>query len=55
MKDHLGNIRQTVDENGVIISAQDYAPYGEVIRSYNNADANDKYKFTEKERDKETK
>ncbi|MBN2521166.1 MAG: hypothetical protein JXB17_11710, partial [Bacteroidales bacterium] len=54
VKDHLGNIRQTIDENGVIISAQDYSPYGEIVRSYNNADVNDKYKFTEKERDKET-
>jgi len=26
VKDHLGNIRQTVDENGTIISAQDYSP-----------------------------
>jgi hypothetical protein len=45
----------TLDENSDIVSAQDYYPYGEILRSYTLAsDVNDKYKFTEKERDTET-
>ncbi|MBS4034929.1 MAG: RHS repeat-associated core domain-containing protein [Ignavibacterium sp.] len=45
----------TLDENSNIFSAQDYYPYGEVLRSYTlGSGANDKYKFTEKERDTET-
>ena len=54
VKDHLGNIRQTLDEGGNIVSAQDYYPFGGIYRAVNTSDANDKYKFTEKERDKET-
>lgn len=54
-KDHLGSIRMTLDENSEIVSAQDYYPYGEILRSYTTgADVNSKYKFTEKERDTET-
>lgn len=34
LKDHLGSIRLTVNESGNIISAQDYYPYGELLRSY---------------------
>jgi hypothetical protein len=42
-----------------ILSAQDYNPFGEEIRSYPkgtsvNGGVNDKYKFTGKERDKES-
>lgn len=45
----------TLDENRDIVSAQDYYPYGEILRSYTTgADINSKYKFTEKERDTET-
>ena len=54
VKDHLGNIRQTLDEGGNTVSAQGYYPFGGIYRAVNTADANDKYKFTEKERDKET-
>lgn len=39
---------------GTVVSGQDYFPFGEIMRSYNNASVNDKYKFTEKERDTET-
>ncbi len=54
-KDHLGSIRMTLDENSDIVSAQDYYPYGEILRQYTlGSGANDKYKFTEKERDTET-
>jgi RHS repeat-associated protein len=54
-KDHLGSIRMTLDENSEIVSAQDYYPYGEILRSYTlGSGANNKYLFTEKERDTET-
>ena len=50
-----GRIRMTLDENSEIVSAQDYYPYGEILRSYTlGSDANNKYLFTEKERDTET-
>ncbi|MGD8782611.1 MAG: RHS repeat-associated core domain-containing protein, partial [Ignavibacteria bacterium] len=54
LKDHLGSIRTTLDEYGAIVSAQDYYPYGEIIRNYINGVLIDKYKFTEKERDEES-
>ncbi|NOG97319.1 MAG: hypothetical protein HND52_05030 [Ignavibacteriae bacterium] len=54
VKDHLGSIRMTLDENGEIVSAQDYHPYGEILRSINNSSVNEKYKFIEKEKDTET-
>jgi RHS repeat-associated protein len=42
-------------ENSEIVSAQDYYPYGEILRQYTyGSGVNDKYKFTEKERDTET-
>lgn len=47
-----GSIRMTLDENSDIVSAQDYYPYGELLRSYTlGADINNKYKyfFTERE------
>ncbi|MDP2362248.1 MAG: RHS repeat-associated core domain-containing protein, partial [Ignavibacteria bacterium] len=55
-KDHLGSIRMTIDAATFdITGAQDYYPYGEVLRSYvTGGNINDKYKFTEKERDTET-
>ncbi len=55
IKDHLGNIRLTLSENNSeIISAQDYKPFGEIYRDYNNADYNGKYKFSSKEKDTES-
>ena len=48
-------ILMTVDERSNIVSAQDYYPYGEILRSYTlGSGVNDKYYFTEKERDTET-
>ncbi len=50
----------TLDSDGDITSAQEYYPYGSFMEegpfnyTYNNAETNDLYKFTEKERDKET-
>jgi hypothetical protein len=50
-----GSIRMTLDENSDIFSAQDYYPYGEILRSYTlGSGVNNKYYFTEKERDPET-
>ncbi len=55
IKDHLGSIRVVVDQYGQITSAQDYYPFGETLRTYTTGSGqNDKYKFTEKERDIET-
>ena len=62
LKDHLGNIRITVDgEKGsdgkaVVAGYDDYYPFGMVMsgRSGNIANPNSIYKFTGKERDDET-
>ncbi|MEW6196681.1 MAG: RHS repeat-associated core domain-containing protein [Bacteroidota bacterium] len=45
LKDHLGSVRCVVDNNGSVVSAQDYYPYGETIRQFNN----NRYMLTEKE------
>ncbi|GBD87710.1 hypothetical protein BMS3Abin03_01644 [bacterium BMS3Abin03] len=44
----------TLDENAEVVTAQDYYPFGEILRSYSLGGLNGKYKFTEKERDTET-
>ena len=56
LKDHLGSIRVVVDTVGEIVSYSDYDPWGMILngRSSNFGFANDKYKFTGKERDTET-
>ncbi|MBZ0182895.1 MAG: hypothetical protein K8F60_10595, partial [Melioribacteraceae bacterium] len=54
MKDYLGSIRITVDQNNEITNGQDYLPLGSIFREYNIASSNEKYDFTEKERDTET-
>jgi len=36
------------------ISANDYYAFGQILRAYNSGDFDDRYKFTEKERDDET-
>jgi RHS repeat-associated protein len=56
VKDHLGSIRVTVDSTGNIVSYDDYDPWGMQLegRSANYGSANEKYKFTGKERDVET-
>jgi RHS repeat-associated protein len=54
MKDHLGNIRVTLHQNGNLASARDYYPYGETLRAYTTGGVGDRYMFTEKERDSET-
>jgi RHS repeat-associated protein len=54
IKDHLGSIRITVDQNNEITNGQDYLALGSIFREYNIASTNEKYDFTEKERDTET-
>ncbi len=55
LKDHLGNIRVTVDENGDVKGYNDYYPFGLRMpgRSMNNALATDMYKYSSKELDEE--
>lgn len=54
-KDHLGNIRVTVDEDGEVVTADDYYPFGMIMpgRSYNVAFSGNQYKFGSKEWDDE--
>jgi RHS repeat-associated protein len=56
MYDHLGSIRVVVNEAGNIVSSDDYDPWGMIMdgRSTDDNYYNAKYKFTGKERDKET-
>ncbi len=53
LKDHLGNIRVTVDENGDVVSHDDYYPFGLQMagRSFNAGTDNDIYKYNGKELD----
>ena len=55
LKDHLGSVRVTVDEEGEPLGFDDYYPYGLQMptRSSNTANPNDRYKFTGHERDTE--
>ena len=50
VKDHLGSIRQVIDQDGNISSARDYYPYGSILREYNNGQE-ERFMFTEKEPD----
>jgi uncharacterized protein RhaS with RHS repeats len=50
IKDHLGSIRVTINQTGEVVGAQDYYPFGEVLRGLEPpVGSNEKYKFTEKE------
>ncbi len=55
LKDHLGSIRTTVNQNGNVDGYDDYYPFGLVMpgRSSNTANPNDNYKFTGYEQDDE--
>ena len=55
LKDHLGSIRMTVDVSGNVVGYDDYYPYGMQMtgRSYTSS-ADQRYKFTGKERDANT-
>ncbi len=55
LKDHLGSVRTTVNQNGAIDGYDDYYPFGLAMpgRSSNSANPNANYKFTGHERDDE--
>ncbi len=55
LKDHLGNIRVTVDDEGDVASCDDYYPFGLQMdgRSFNDGNTNSLYKFSGKELDEE--
>ena len=55
LKDHLGNIRVTLDGNGNVLTSDDYYPFGLQMpgRSYNIAMTGNQYKFSGKELDTE--
>ncbi|MHB2149987.1 RHS repeat domain-containing protein [Calditrichota bacterium LG25] len=50
LKDHIGNIRVTVNEQGEIVTKDDYYPFGLRMPglSYNNGNQNDRLKFQSK-------
>ena len=56
LKDHLGNIRVTIDDDGTVLSYNDYYPFGLQMpaRNFNQGLANDLYKYSGKELDEET-
>ena len=54
LKDHLGSVRVVLDENNNIISAQDYDMWGSLMIGRSFESNKSKYKFTGKERDKES-
>jgi len=53
--DHLGSVRTTIDQNGIVIGYDDYYPFGLAMnrRSSNLGTPNDLNKFTGHERDQE--
>ena len=50
LKDHLGNIKMTVNTSGTLLSWDDYYPFGSIMsgRSANNSGIDGIYKFTSK-------
>ncbi|MBV6480149.1 MAG: hypothetical protein HGGPFJEG_02994 [Ignavibacteria bacterium] len=53
-KDHLGSVRAVYNDNGELVSAQDYDGWGYLLQNRIFDSDSTKYKFTEKERDKES-
>ena len=53
-KDHLGSVRAVVNGSNELVSAQDYDQWGYLLQSRTYASDESKFKFTEKERDKES-
>ena len=51
LKDHLGNVRMVVDENGGIVQVNDYYPFGALYGS-GTGDAAQRYKYNGKELDR---
>jgi len=54
IKDHLGSVRVVVNESNNIVSAQDYDMWGSIMEGRSFDSYKSKYKFTGKERDKES-
>ncbi len=48
LKDHLGNVRMVVDENGKVVQVNDYYPFGALYGS-GTGDAAQRYKYNGKE------
>ncbi|RNC79692.1 MAG: PKD domain-containing protein [Balneola sp.] len=55
LKDHIGNVRTSVDVDGNVLGYDDYYPFGLQMdgRSNNSSNPNDDYKFTGHEQDDE--
>lgn len=55
VKDHLGNVRTTVNRDGNVLGHDDYYPFGLAMPNHSNniANPNDNYKFTGHELDDE--
>ncbi|MAO63620.1 MAG: hypothetical protein CL666_01335 [Balneola sp.] len=55
LKDHLGTVRTTINDQGNVVGYDDYYPFGLAMpgRSSNSGNPNDTYKFTGHERDDE--
>jgi uncharacterized protein RhaS with RHS repeats len=55
LKDHLGNIKVTVDGSGNVVGYDDYYPYGMQMPGRNSVSSADaRYKYSSKELDAET-
>ncbi|HCA43263.1 MAG TPA: hypothetical protein DEP28_08430 [Bacteroidetes bacterium] len=54
VKDHLGSIRVTLDDKLAVINAQDYDAWGYLLQDKTYELENSTFKFTGKERDKES-
>jgi RHS repeat-associated protein len=55
LKDHLGSIRMTVNSSGDVVGYDDYYPFGKIIPNKSTvSSADNRYRFTSKERDSET-
>jgi len=52
LKDHLGSIRAVINQNNVLVQAQDYDPWGHIARTWDSTSTD--YKFTGKEHDNES-
>lgn len=53
LKDHLGTIRATIDSTNTVLSAQDVDAWGYQLENRSFSNANQRYKFTGKEKDKD--
>ena len=55
LKDHLGSIKVTVNSTGTVVGYDDYYPFGMTMPNRSSvSSADQRYKFTSKERDSET-